>query len=219
MNKKSITLTIAAGTAGVALLAGGTTFALWRSSAGFDAGTVTNAAFAITVPDTDYTASWVGTAGTPSADYTNLVPGDTVENTAEVSVSLSGDATGTLDLTGIGTGSDVATDLGDAGLSGTAYIVPAADASGFDPSSASDVANSVAIVDLLTGDVPSTLVGGVALPDGVTSSYAVTAQSTGTYDAVIVLNSPSTATDASTAGKSVDLSQLGFELQQTPSGS
>ncbi|NJC24391.1 alternate signal-mediated exported protein [Arthrobacter pigmenti] len=90
---KKLTGATIAGAAGIVLLAGGTTFALWSDSETVDAGTVQSGTLAITPSGT---GTWNDiSTGTPE-DITDIstfliVPGDTIEYTNSYTVGASGD--------------------------------------------------------------------------------------------------------------------------------
>lgn len=105
-----------AGVAGVALLAGGTTFALWLDSDTVDAGTIT--AGNLEVAALDPSALWQDV--TDEADVQaiadlsvfRIVPGDTIRRTFDIDVALEGtNMLGTLELTLNGTTVDGFEDL------------------------------------------------------------------------------------------------------------
>ncbi|MBO0923061.1 alternate-type signal peptide domain-containing protein [Cellulomonas sp. zg-ZUI199] len=92
---KNRTKGVVAGVAGVALLAGGTTFALWSDSADVAGGTITNGKL-----DVEASAlAWVDASpdradkGHAISNLTTwrMVPGDVVEGTSEIDVTLVGD--------------------------------------------------------------------------------------------------------------------------------
>jgi alternate signal-mediated exported protein len=89
---KLLTGTVA-GAAGIALLLGGGTFALWNTSATVAAGTVTSGNLAIDT--TSFTPTWqdVSIDKTPTTITTSsflLVPGDTIKLTQHVHVTATG---------------------------------------------------------------------------------------------------------------------------------
>ncbi len=102
---KSKTKGLIAGVAGIALLAGGSTFALWSAEATVAGGTITNGDLNVTAATP---LSWVDTsadrtdAGHPIININTwrMVPGDTAEGTVAVDVTLIGDnLAAELDLT------------------------------------------------------------------------------------------------------------------------
>jgi len=110
---KKITKATIAGAAGILLLAGGTTFALWSDSATVNGGSVTSGTLAL---EATGTPAWNDTSTAtpvPIADIAafRIVPGDTVEYTSSFTVSATGDnLTADLDV------SDPVAATGDAAL-------------------------------------------------------------------------------------------------------
>lgn len=83
-----------AGVAGVALLAGGTTFALWSDSADLDGGTITNGNLDVAALQTTWKDVSYDRADSPhDIDLATwqMVPGDTIEGTQGFDVALDGD--------------------------------------------------------------------------------------------------------------------------------
>lgn len=84
-----------AAAAGAALLVGGGTFALWSDSADVAGGTITNGTLDVTASAITWTDVSPDRADSPHAitDLTTwrMVPGDVVEGTTEVEVTLVGD--------------------------------------------------------------------------------------------------------------------------------
>jgi len=94
MNNK--TKGVIAGIAGIALLGGGTTFALWSDSAGVNGGTITNGNLEVAAIGT---LSWVDTSPDrddaghviTDIDTWRMVPGDIITGTQGIGVALEGD--------------------------------------------------------------------------------------------------------------------------------
>ncbi|QCB93858.1 alternate-type signal peptide domain-containing protein [Cellulomonas shaoxiangyii] len=83
-----------AGVAGVALLAGGTTFALWSDSDDLDGGTITNGNLDVAALQTTWKDVSYDRADSPhDIDLATwqMVPGDTIEGTQGFDVALDGD--------------------------------------------------------------------------------------------------------------------------------
>jgi alternate signal-mediated exported protein len=203
-HKKNLVITLIAGAAGLALLTGGTTFALWTKQAQFDGGTVTNAQFDLTA---DAATDWQATAASPAADPDALTPGDSVEKIVPFSVTLGGDTSATVSLTGAS--SDLRDQLTAAGVTGTVYFL---DANAVDEDGSFDPTDATATVDLGDADSATDNVLNVTAGSGTAKQFK----------AVVVLALSSDAT-SDVAGKSVDLTatgdQLGFQLlQNAPSG-
>ncbi|MBD7918324.1 alternate-type signal peptide domain-containing protein [Cellulomonas sp. Sa3CUA2] len=92
---KNKTKGLIAGVAGIALLTGGSTFALWSAQDSVAGGTITNGDLNVTAAAA---LSWVDTsADRTDADHVinlstwRMVPGDTAEGTVAVDVTLIGD--------------------------------------------------------------------------------------------------------------------------------
>jgi predicted ribosomally synthesized peptide with SipW-like signal peptide len=92
---KNKTKALIAGAAGIALLGGGSTFALWNASTGVNGGTITNGDLNVQAINT---LSWKDVSGDRvdkghAINLTNwkMVPGDTIEGTQDIDVALLGD--------------------------------------------------------------------------------------------------------------------------------
>ncbi|MGL3806854.1 alternate-type signal peptide domain-containing protein [Paeniglutamicibacter sp. R2-26] len=88
-----------AGIAGIALLAGGTTFALWNDSANINGGQITsgNLDVAIVAPEegtstwNDVSADRTDNSHAIDLDTFRIVPGDTIQGTFNIDAALEGD--------------------------------------------------------------------------------------------------------------------------------
>jgi len=92
MQKK--TTGVLAGVAGAALLMGGTTFALWSDSAGVDGATLTAGNLEVTTSDwgwQDVSPDRSGGAHDIDLDSFKIIPGDVIQGTFDVGVTLEGD--------------------------------------------------------------------------------------------------------------------------------
>lgn len=80
---------IAAGAAGILLLGGAGTFALWTDSVDVDAGAVTTGE--LTLALTGAAPSWKYPDGITTVSADGIVPGDVITSTQEVTITASGD--------------------------------------------------------------------------------------------------------------------------------
>ena len=92
---KNKTKGVIAGVAGVALLTGGSTFALWSASADLEGATITNGALAVDAGDpmewVDVSADRADSPHVIDADEWRMVPGDVAQGTQELTVTMTGD--------------------------------------------------------------------------------------------------------------------------------
>ncbi|WP_194420316.1 alternate-type signal peptide domain-containing protein [Microbacterium abyssi] len=108
---KNLTKATIAGALGVVMLAGGTTFALWSDSAGLGSSAVNSGTLALTETGTGAWTDLSDDSAITDISAFRIVPGDTIEYTAEFTVAASGkNLTATLDV------SDPVAATGDAEL-------------------------------------------------------------------------------------------------------
>lgn len=107
MNNK--TKGLIAGTAGIALLLGGSTFALWSADADLAGGKIVNGNLDVALVDG---FEWYDVSNSASpvainASNFRMVPGDTLEGTQELEVAFEGDnLAATFNVTGVAASSD-----------------------------------------------------------------------------------------------------------------
>jgi alternate signal-mediated exported protein len=216
--KKNLLITSAAGVAGMALLAGGVTFALWQDSETIPGATVTAGTLDITqIGNPVWHDVSTDVAGAPiaitPAEF-RIVPGDTIRGAQAIGVELDGDNI-QADLTAsIPEGGVISGALGNAdeGVSGTVYLIEgaynpatftAADAIASAPLDGTD--NALATYTFKNGvDTPTT--GGTATD---------TVQ---TLTAVVELTFNASTPEQVRAQASAELAGIEFQLVQNRNG-
>jgi predicted ribosomally synthesized peptide with SipW-like signal peptide len=141
--KKNLLITSVAGVAGMALLAGGVTFALWQDSETIPGATVTAGTLDITQVGSqvwhDVSADVAGAPVAIDPATFRIVPGDTIRGAQAIGVELDGDNI-QADLTAlIPVGGAISGALADVaqGVSGTIFLIEGAyDAATFTPADA-----------------------------------------------------------------------------------
>lgn len=199
---------IVAGALGLGLLAGGSTFALWSSTTDADAGKINTGNLHVAVAGapvwTDVSADVAGApVAIPDATKFKTVPGDTLNRTQNIDVTLAGDnINATLNVTSSvlsALGAEGETKAGTGGLSAT-YIV-------LDK-------NGQAVP--LVGGAPSAK---TTLGTPVTLKVPKNAGTTpDTYTVQIELAFDKTATDLTYANAQAVLGNVNFSLEQSTRG-
>ena len=90
---KNRTKGVIAGIAGLALLSGGTTFALWQDNTNVTGGTITNGDLAVAATPITWVDNSADRPTHPTVDLTTwkMVPGDTLVGTTTITTTVKGD--------------------------------------------------------------------------------------------------------------------------------
>ncbi|MBO0899659.1 alternate-type signal peptide domain-containing protein [Cellulomonas sp. zg-ZUI22] len=207
---KNRTKGVVAGVAGVALLAGGTTFALWSDSADVAGGTITNGKL-----DVEASAlAWVDASpdradkGHAISNLTTwrMVPGDVVEGTSEIDVTLVGDNL----VAELG----VDTTASDADLPAGMTVTYAV----YDGATTTPVATGALGDDTSLRFAASREGQAAGNPTNPSPTIVVGADGTAELKVVVTATFSGAVTGTTSAGAATDLSEIGVTLQQVREG-
>ena len=204
-----------AGIAGIALLAGGTTFALWNDSADLNGGTITagNLDVAVVAPGEEDSV-WTDISGDRTDEghaidlsTFKIVPGDSIQGTFGIDAALQGDnLVATLGL--LENGEAAGDLLATADTKGVTVTYSLVKADGSAVTGATDIAlGTAASVAFASADNSNNVAALATLPEALDGAADYNVVVTATFDSAV--------DERKLVGASAALSGLGVTLDQT----